>query len=91
METRDKGCLNATTSNAVHLLRKLGKSSGGRPCLWIVDGELFYSEIGPIMGCAAFRTAFSSDAGLDCGLLARKTLHEVGHVLGTPTAEKSAS
>jgi len=84
VEVRDKGSLDATASNAAHLLKKLGRSFGGHPCLWIVENELFYPEVGSIVGCAASRTALLSDAGLDGDFLASEALHEVGHVLGLP-------
>jgi predicted Zn-dependent protease len=70
--------------NAAKLLKHLGRmpwAFGGKRTLWLVDRELFYPEIGPVLGCSANSAAILY-AGLQPEELIREALHEVGHLLG---------
>ncbi len=67
--------------NAARLLKHLGRAFGTKRALWLVDSELFYPEIGPVMGCSAGQAALLF-SGLEREVLAKEALHEVGHLLG---------
>ncbi len=56
--------------------------------LWLVDGELYYPEIGAVFGCSAGRVALLSSAGMDSSILAKEALHEVGHLMGLDHCKK---
>ncbi len=67
--------------NAARLLKYLGRTTGAKIALWLVDSQLFYPEIGPVMGCSAGNAALLHVGG-EPEALAKEALHEVGHLLG---------
>ncbi len=73
--------LEGPTLNAAQLLKYLGRVSGAKKALWLVDSELFYPGFGPVLGCSAESVALLY-AGLEPVVLAKEALHEVGHLLG---------
>jgi predicted Zn-dependent protease len=75
--------LDGQRLNAAQLLKYLGRAMGAKKVLWLVDSELFYPGIGPVLGCTA-KSAALLYAGLEPVVLAKEALHEVGHLLGLP-------
>ena len=73
--------LDGARLNAAQLLKYLGRAIGAKKALWLVDSELFYPGIGPVLGCSA-KSAALLYAGLEPEVLAKEALHEVGHLLG---------
>ncbi len=67
--------------NAVALLKYARRGLDAEKVLWLVDQELFYSEIGPIMGCSAGKVAILY-AGLEIDVLLKEAIHEIGHLMG---------
>ena len=74
--------------NAALLLKYLGRTFATKKALWLVDSELFYPEIGPVMGCSANNAALLY-AGLKPEVMAKEALHEVGHLLGLEHCQQS--
>jgi hypothetical protein len=70
-----------TSSNASTIANASANASA-KAALWLVDGELFYPEIGTVFGCSTDRVALLSAAGMERSILAKEALHEVGHLLG---------
>jgi predicted Zn-dependent protease len=73
--------LDGLRLNAAQLLKYLSRATGAKKALWLVDSELFYPGIGPVLGCSA-KSAALLYAGLEPVVLAKEALHEVGHLLG---------
>ena len=67
--------------NAAKLLKYLGLSAGKDLSFWLLDGELYYPEIGGLFGCSTDRSAMLSAMG-EFHILMKESLHEVGHLLG---------
>jgi len=67
--------------NAAKLLKHLARTGDQKDALWLVDRELFYPEIGQVLGCSAKGVALLY-AGLEPEVLAKEALHEVGHLMG---------
>jgi predicted Zn-dependent protease len=86
LKVQDRGYLHVPFHgprlNAAKLLKYLGLSTGKAISLWLLEGELYYPEIGGIFGCSTDRSAILSAMGLECHILAKESLHEVGHLLG---------
>ncbi len=74
--------------NAAQLLKYLGRAFATKKALWLVDSQLFYPEIGPVMGCSANNAALVY-AGLEPEVMAKEALHEVGHLLGLQHCQNS--
>jgi archaemetzincin len=54
-----------------------------RPAIWIVDEDIYASGMNFIFGLASYKKgAVVSSYRLDDQLIAKETIHEVGHVLG---------
>ena len=85
LQVRESGYLYVPLAgqklNAAKLLKHLARASCRKEALWLVDRELFYPEIGQVLGCSA-RGAALLYGGLEPDVLAREALHEVGHLLG---------
>jgi archaemetzincin len=86
LKAQDRGYLHVPFQgpklNAAKLLKYLELSTGMDISLWLLDGELYYPEIGGIFGCSTDRSAILSGLGMDLHILAKESLHEVGHLLG---------
>ncbi|VVB71978.1 Archaemetzincin [uncultured archaeon] len=77
--------------NAARLLKHFCRASdalGTKKALWLVDRELFYPEIGRVLGCSAENEALLY-AGLEPEALAKEGLHEVGHLMGLEHCRQS--
>ncbi len=67
--------------NAARLLKYLGREFSTKRVLWLVDRELLYPKIGPIVGCTSEKAALLY-AGIEPEVLVKEALHEVGHLMG---------
>ncbi|MDD1752376.1 MAG: hypothetical protein LUQ38_04720 [Methanotrichaceae archaeon] len=86
LKVQDRGYLHVPFPgprlNAAKLLKYLGLGTGKDLSLWLLDGELYYPEVGGIFGCSTDRSAILSALGMELHILAKESLHEVGHLLG---------
>jgi predicted Zn-dependent protease len=86
LRVQDRGYLHVPLKgarlDAAKLLKYLRLSTGKDLALWLLDGELYYPEIGGIFGCSTDRSAIISAMGMELHILVKESLHEVGHLLG---------
>ena len=86
LKVQDRGYLHVPFKgpklNAAKLLKYLEVSATKSVSLWLLDGELYYPEIGGIFGCSTKQSALLSGLGMELEILAKESLHEVGHLLG---------
>lgn len=87
LRVRDAGYLHVPLrgplADASLLLKHLLRMAGGERALWLVDCELVYPGVGPVMGCSSGRAALLY-SGLDPEVLVSEGMHETGHLLGLP-------
>jgi len=85
LRVQDKGYffvpLQGRRINAARLLKYASGTFSREWVLWLVDRELYYPQIGSIMGCCTLRAAVLFSA-LEPEVLVKEALHEVGHLMG---------
>jgi archaemetzincin len=86
LQVQDRGYLHVPLEgpklDAAKLLKYLGQITGNSFSLWLLDCELYYPEIGNVIGCSTDRSALISAFYMEFDTVAKEAIHEVGHILG---------